>query len=144
MRKISPVVFFAIFLTVLFGYPWVNGLGCNFNYHYSGNNHDQFASCKLGQYTFIDYPDPKTDNGYTVLRGLYFKFLNNAVVWETSREDHVKHITPASMTSINNIEGRTWHQVAMIPLTNHQMAIYQSNPKVTLQIVHFKGRLALF
>ena len=69
MKKFKYLV---IALLLLMLYPVINGMGCDFNYKYVTSSHEQFGSCKFGQYTLIDYPDPKQDNGYTVLKGLYF------------------------------------------------------------------------
>jgi hypothetical protein len=144
MKKISAFGIFVIFLTVLFGYPILNGLGCNFNYNYKTSQNDQFASCKLGQYTQIDYPNPHQGNGYTVLHGFYFKFLNNVVVWITSHEDHTKKITPEAIMNINNINDQRWHQFSQIRLSKNHMVIYHTRPVVNLRVVCYKGRLSLF
>lgn len=144
MKKISRFGIFVIFLTILFGYPILNGMGCNFNYTYKTPNNDQFASCKLGEYTQIDYPNPNKGNGYTVLHGLYFKFFDNVVIWSTSHEDHTHKMTPEAMMNINNINGRIWHQFAQIPLSKTKMAIYHDHPNVQMQFINYKGRLSLF
>ncbi len=144
MKRINAIALFVIFLTVLFGYPILNGVGCNFNYTYKTPNNDQFASCKLGQYTQIDYPNPHEGNGYTVLHGLYFKFLNNVVIWVTSHKDHTKKITPEAMMNINNINAQQWHQFAQIPLSKNKMVIYHTHPYVNLRVITYKGRLSLF
>ncbi|WP_341495802.1 hypothetical protein WAX87_11545 [Photobacterium damselae subsp. damselae] len=140
MRK-TKILLIAIGL--LFLYPVINGLGCDFNLEYKIPGHERFGSCKFGQYTLIDYPDPEKGNGYIVLKGLYFYAFGNAGLLITGHEDHTKEITNASIDSVNNANRRFWRQAKISHFGNHEVMFYSNRPKNQLLIIPYKGKLSL-
>lgn len=140
MKKFKYLI---IALLVLMLYPVINGMGCDFNYKYVTSNHEQFGSCKFGQYTLIDYPNPKNDNGYTVLKGLYFYAFDNAAVLVLDTEDHTKKITNAAIESLNWTHERFWHQFNLKRLDKDTMVSYNSLPKRQLRVIPYDGTLSM-
>ncbi|KJG20173.1 hypothetical protein UB37_15250 [Photobacterium iliopiscarium] len=140
MKKFKYLV---IALLILMLYPVINGMGCDFNYKYINPSHEQFGSCKFGQYTLIDYPNPKQDNGYTVLKGLYFYAFGNAAVLVVDTEDHTKKITDAAIESLNWTNERFWRQFNLKRLDNKTMVSYKSSPKKELHVIPYDGTLSL-
>ena len=144
MKKINLLLIISILMGVILAYPIINGMGCDFNYEYQGHNHEEFASCKLGRYTLLDYPDPSIGNGYTLLKGWYFTAFGNVVIWVSSHQDHTKRMTPAAIISINDINRRFWHQMSFTPLKDHRLAVYSDRPENNLRVMKYHGRLSLF
>lgn len=130
-------------LVALMLFPIINGMGCDFNYKLTTPGHEQFGSCKFGQYTLIDYPNPKQDNGYTVLKGLYFYAFGNAAVLVTSNEDHTKKITDAAIESLNFANKRFWYQLSLQRLNKDELVIFTKHPKPKLQVIPYDGTLAM-
>lgn len=140
MKKIKYLMIaFAAFML----FPIINGMGCDFNFNVISPDHKQFGSCKFGQYTLIDYPNPKQDNGYIVLKGLYFYAFGNAAILVTSNEDHTKKITSASIESLNFVNNRFWYQMAMERLNHNEMVAYVKNPQPKLYVIPYDGTLAI-
>ncbi|WP_041394474.1 hypothetical protein [Photobacterium profundum] len=137
--KLILMAFIAFVGLLLF--PVINGLGCDFSFKYMIDDREEFGSCKLGQYTLIEYPDK--DNGYTVLNGLYFNIFNNAVIVVTSHEDHTKKMTPEVMSAINVLNQRSWYQMSMEQISPSHMAVYTDTPSDTMKVIQYKGKLSL-
>ncbi|PSX05542.1 hypothetical protein [Photobacterium angustum] len=140
MKKIKYII---MALVALMLFPIINGMGCDFNYKLTTPGHEQFGSCKFGQYTLIDYPDPKQDNGYTVLKGLYFYAFGNAAVLVTSNEDHTKKITDAAIESLNFANKRFWYQLSLQRLNKDELVIFTKHPKPKLQVIPYDGTLSM-
>lgn len=140
MKKIKYII---MALVALMLFPIINGMGCDFNYKLTTPGHEQFGSCKFGQYTLIDYPNPKQDNGYTVLKGLYFYAFGNAAVLVTSNEDHTKKITDAAIESLNFANKRFWYQLSLQRLNKDELVIFTKHPKPKLQVIPYDGTLAM-
>jgi hypothetical protein len=137
--KLILMAFIAFIGLLLF--PVINGFGCDFSFKYMIDDREEFGSCKLGQYTLIDYPDK--DNGYTILNGLYFNAFNNAVIVVTSHEDHTKNITPEVMSTINVLNQRSWYQMSIKRISLTHMAVYTNAPSDTMKVIQYKGKLSL-
>ncbi|KPA52729.1 hypothetical protein [Photobacterium lucens] len=140
MKKIKYLI---MALVALMLFPIINGMGCDFNYKLITPGHEQFGSCKFGQYTLIDYPDPEQDNGYTVLKGMYFYAFGNAAILVTSNEDHTKKITDSAIESLNMVNKRFWHQLSIERLNKDELIMYGSHPKPKLQVIPYDGTLAM-
>lgn len=140
MKKIKLVL---IALIAIMLFPVVNGMGCDFSFEYQIAGHTQFGSCKFGQFTLIDYPEPEKNNGYMIMKGLYFYAFGNAAILMTGHEDYTKRITDAVMDSLNLANRTFWYQFNVRPLSENTLLTYTDLPKQNLFVIPYKGTLAI-